>query len=170
MESREYSTPDAFRKNAKYVWELNPPAGGNYGYLINEIATQCFNHTFDWNYAHVMGHLNKHKNSGWLGCIDGTDQVVCVGLIILYRWFVLQNITKHKLYKKYDTVMVSCSDQLWMAPSDNSTFPVEIGVIYVPNGADWGGLMDRDYHVNMYDAINSHSMADVVMERKKSKD
>ena len=171
VESQEFATTDAFRNKANYLWELNPPADNNYGHFLNEISTQCFNHTFDKTYASVIGSMMTSKtDSGWLGCIDGTGHGTCAGLIIFYRWFALQNIIKHKLYLKYDTVVMTRSDHLWVAPYDNTTFPVQPGAIYVPHGHDFGGLMDRHYHMSMYDAINTLGMTDLIMERASAEE
>lgn len=165
VESQEHAATDAYRSNATYLWELNPPAHNDFGEFYNEISTQCFNHPFNRTYAALMGKMTATASSGWLGCIEGSGHVACSGQIIFYRWFALQNILKHKLYEKYDTVIISRSDELWVQPYDNSTFPVEIGTMYVPQADDFGGLSDRNYHMSMYDAINTLSMADIVMER-----
>jgi hypothetical protein len=37
----------------RYVWEINPPQDNDYMHFYNEIAMQCFNHTFDEHYAQV---------------------------------------------------------------------------------------------------------------------
>ena len=169
VESQEYATHDAFRNKARYVWELNPPEGSNSGHLFNEIPPQCFNHTFDRSYAHVFCHLNKLDTSGWLGCIDGTAQNACAGLIIFYRWFALQNILKHKLYEKYDTVIVYFSRCL-VASHNNASFPAEVGTMFVSNGTDWGGLMDWHYHMSMYDAVSNLGMVDLIMEGERAED
>ena len=170
VESQEFASTDAYRSNATYLWEINPPQDNDYRHFYNEISTKCFNHPFNLSYAGQMGNISTFMSSGWLGCIGGTNQPACSGQIIFYRWFALQNIMKHKLYEKYDTVVISRSDELWVAPYDTSTFPVENGTIYVPQATDWGGLSDRHYHMSMYDAINTLSMADIVVERENPVD
>ena len=37
----------------RYVWEINPPKDNDYMHFYNEIAVECFNHTFDKRYAEV---------------------------------------------------------------------------------------------------------------------
>jgi hypothetical protein len=170
VESQEYAEPDAYRSNATYLWELNPPQDNDYLHFYNEISTQCFNHPFNSSYAALIGSMSSPLSSGWLGCIGGTGHPACSGQIIFYRWFALQNILKNKLYEKYDTVIISRSDELWVAPYDTSTFPVENGTIYVPHAIDWGGLSDRHYHMSMYDAVNTLGMAEIVVERENPLD
>ena len=170
VESQEFASSDAYRSNATYLWEINPPQDNDYLHFYNEISTQCFNHPFDESYASLLGQISSVLSSGWLGCIGGSGQPACSGQIIFYRWFALQNIIKNKLYEKYDTVIISRSDELWVAPYNTYTFPVKKGTIYVPKATDWGGLSDRHYHMSMYDAINTLSMADIVVERENPAD
>ena len=165
IESMEYAANDAFRTNAKYLWELNPPQDNDFGNFYNEISNRCFNHQFNETYARLIGAMSPSRSSGWLGCIKGADHPACSGQIIFYRWFALQNILKHKLYLKYDTVIISRSDELWLAPHDNTTIPATVGTLYIPNADDFGGLSDRHFHLSMYDAVNTLSMADIIVER-----
>ena len=165
IESQEFDMPDAYRRNATYLWELNPPKDNDFMHFYNEISTQCFNHPFNESYASVIGTVGK-VTSGWLGCINAAKQPACSGQIIFFRWFALQNILKDKLYEKYDTVIISRSDELWVAPHSTEPFPVTKGTIYTPRATDYGGLSDRHYVMSMYDAVNTLGLADIIVERE----
>jgi GDP-D-mannose 3', 5'-epimerase len=167
VESQEYADNDAFRSRAKYVWEINPPLDNDYMHFYNQISTQCFNHSFDTEYAAKIGKIGG-VSSGWLGCITATRQSACSGQIIFFRWFALQNILREKLYLQYDTVIISRSDFLWVAPHFNASIPASSAKIYVPRTEDSGGLSDRHYMLSMHDAIRSLGLADVVVQRESA--
>ena len=169
VESQEFDMPDAYRRNATYLWELNPPRNNDFMHFYNEISTQCFNHPFNESYASTIGTVGK-ATSGWLGCINAAKQPACSGQIIFFRWFALQNILKDKLYGKYDTVIISRSDELWVAPHSSEPFPVTKGTIYTPRATDYGGLSDRHYVMSMYDAVNTLGLADIIVEREDAFD
>ena len=166
VETQEYKLPDAFRNVAKYVWEVNPPKDNNYRHFFDEISKQCYNHPFNESYAHEIGHSTANER-GWVNCIANQHSA---SLIIFFRWFALQGILRDKLYEKYDTVIVSRSDELWLRPHDNSSIPVQHGNIHVPIGEDYGGLSDRHYMLSMHDAINGLGMADILYEKETAKE
>ena len=137
-------------------------------HFYNEISTTCFNHSFDEHYAATIG--RGGGTSGWLGCIKAARQPACSGGNIFFRWFALQQFLNNRLSEKYDAIVISRTDFLWVAPHANVTVAPRRGVIFVPEGSDWGGLLDRHFYLSTYDAIRSLSMADVVVERADPED
>eukprot|EP00597_Dinobryon_sp_UTEXLB2267_P008240 CAMPEP_0170084728 /NCGR_PEP_ID=MMETSP0019_2-20121128/19828_1 /TAXON_ID=98059 /ORGANISM="Dinobryon sp., Strain UTEXLB2267" /LENGTH=670 /DNA_ID=CAMNT_0010300913 /DNA_START=643 /DNA_END=2652 /DNA_ORIENTATION=- len=156
---------NSFRTNAKYVWEINPPKDNDYMHFYNEIAMQCFNHSFDEHYAQVI-HTINYKWSGWLGCIKASKHRACAALIWFFRWFAQQQILNERLYEKYSRIIITRSDFLWVSNHVPSSIITQPKTIYVPEASDWGGLSDRHYMMSMYDAIFSLHLAEVVVADK----
>ena len=165
IEAKDSSTPDGFRRAAKYIWEINPPKDFDFMHFYDEISMKCFNHSFNESYAGIIGSMLpfEDQSSGWLGCIKAAKQRTCCAQMLFYRWYAMQNIMKEKLYLHYDTVIMSRSDFYWVGPHE--VLAVERGNVYVPYGKGFGGIYDRHYLLNMYDAISALAHAEIVVER-----
>ena len=77
-------------------------------------------------------------------------------LLIYNRWFLLQKIIRHKLYEKYDRIIITRSDFIW-----NIHHPrlenLDPNFIWIPNGEKYGGYTDRHAVLsreNFYDYLN----------------
>ena len=156
-----------FRENAKFVWEMDSPPNNDYMHYFNEVSQYCFQHPFDASYTKVYTPVNKR---GWLGCVTAAESTekngVCGVTQIFFRWFALQKIIAHGLYRLYDKVVVTRSDYMWVVPHSTvlDINTVKRNELYAPEGEDYDGLNDRHHVMTMYDAINTLDLLDGVIE------
>ena len=101
----------------------------------------------------------------WLARIKGTKKIrnnsgiysSGTGALLIYnRWFLLQKITKHKIFSKYNRVIITRSDFVWNIhhPRMQNLDP---RYIWIPNGERYGGYTDRHAILsknNFYDYLN----------------
>ena len=93
----------------------------------------------------------------WLGGVKGQGQHTgSAGILIYFRWVLLQFLKEENLLKRYDRFVITRSDFIWEAPHP----PMELlnpQYIWFPDGEGYNGLTDR--HVvlskhNVYQYLN----------------
>lgn len=134
---------NSFRSNAKFVWDVDLPKDGDFMHYFDQIATSCFNHSFNANYAKVIGTLNL-GSTGWLGCIRTSGRSSCAALTWLLSWITMQKILSERLYEQYSQIVFTRSDYLWIAnhihPSVMSWNERSVWVPETSPGFKGGGL------------------------------
>lgn len=63
------------------------------------------------------------------------------GILIFFRWFLLQNILENGLLQEYDFFVITRSDHMYVLPHPSMEFSNE--KISIPTGEGYGGLTDR---------------------------
>lgn len=65
------------------------------------------------------------------------------GILIFYRWFLLQKILEHDLHNLYDRFIITRSDYHWLLPHPNVEHQLNQDLIWIPNGEHYRGVTDR---------------------------
>lgn len=146
--SPESKDGDMFTKTAKYTW------------FYPEVD--------DWSVAYdeMFGHKNwrsilKIKNQVFGGILDENHQHPgSAGILIFFRWFLLQNLIKNNLIDKYDFFIVSRSDYLYHSNHPLITCNTSKKYIYIPQGEDYDGITDRYMLVSNENIVHALSIAD----------
>lgn len=130
------SSSDAFRENAKYVWEYDDFA--------------------DWSTAFDIVHRELGGTSSWRQVLDvdpGRDSCLFGGIrhphtvgsgavLLYYRWRALENIRRLGLKDQYDWFIITRSDYMYPVPH----VPLELlsrNSVWIPDGERYGGVTDR---------------------------
>jgi len=64
------------------------------------------------------------------------------GILIFFRWFLLENLKEQQLLDKYDRFIITRSDFLYQLPHPNIEYMDE-KKIWIPDGEHYGGYTDR---------------------------
>lgn len=85
----------------------------------------------------------KVKNQ-FLGGIkdDHNEHPGSAGILIFFRWFLLQNILINNLMDKYDRFIITRSDFIYQLPHPKLELMNE-NLIWIPNSEHYGGYTDR---------------------------
>jgi hypothetical protein len=112
-------------ENAKYVFTRNEPKE-DWSEFYDEMSSE-------WrHFAHIP--------EGWLGPAQKPHpHKYTGGIMLFYRWWLLQNLKEHGLLEKYDQIIVTRSDYYWVKPHPR----LDNDRVWFPNGEFHGGLCDR---------------------------
>ena len=115
---------NGFFHNAKHVWRVDEP---------NDWSEAYDKMSSEWrDFAVIPG--------GWLGpakipVVHGNSG----GIVLFFRWCLLQKLIENNLLEKYDQIIVTRSDYYWLKPH-----PIlDLEHAWVPNGEFHGGVCDR---------------------------
>jgi hypothetical protein len=64
------------------------------------------------------------------------------GILIFFRWFLLQKILENNLLQLYDRFVITRSDYIWLLPHPKIELLSE-SYIWIPNSESYGGVTDR---------------------------
>ena len=79
----------------------------------------------------------------WLGGIRGPGQHPgSAGILLYFRWFLLQQIKLEGLADRYDRFIITRSDFIWEVPHPSLDL-LDDGSIWVPDGEGYMGITDR---------------------------
>lgn len=86
--------------------------------------------------------LKEIKNQ-WLGGVRGEgEHPGSAGILLYFRWELLQHLTQENIFDKYDRVVVTRSDFMWEVPHPSMAV-LDEDAIWVPDGEGYGGVTDR---------------------------
>ena len=130
------STSDAFRQNAKYIWEYED---------VEDWAT-----AFDAVHRELGGtspwrqvlNVDPGRDSCLFGGIRHPNTVGSGAVLLYYRWRVLENIRRLGLTETYDWFIITRSDYMYPVPH----VPLELlsrNSVWIPDGEGYGGVTDR---------------------------
>jgi hypothetical protein len=104
----------------------------------------------------------------WLGGVKGKEAHPGSGAIVIYfRWLLLHNLVRENILAKYDRIIVTRSDHLWIVPHP----PLSIlsqEYIWIPDGEHYWGLCDRHLLANSQDLPKMINLIDHIVLRPKS--
>jgi hypothetical protein len=157
-EDYDYSNP--FWQHAKYRWATPEydDFGGGFDRAQRWFMPDPPLDIPDWrSLLDVKGH--------WLGGIKGEGaQPGAAGILIFYRWLLLQNIMKQKLLEEYDRFIITRSDFYWLCPHPPLSV-LKPDYIWFPDGEFYGGLSDRHLIVSSRDLYNSLNLIEKIVLR-----
>lgn len=79
----------------------------------------------------------------WLGGVKGHEQHPgSAGILIYYRWRLLNYMKSEGLLDNYDRFVITRSDFVWKTPHPPISH-LNPDNIWIPDGEGWGGLTDR---------------------------
>ncbi|MBM3196143.1 MAG: hypothetical protein FJZ62_05295 [Chlamydiae bacterium] len=139
---KDGQTPqDPIFQNAKYRFCYPEPE--DYATAFDEASTIIqfqnpeIEKPFDWR------KFLKIKDQFLGGIKDPHDEHPgSAGILIFFRWFLLQNILQEKLLDKYDFFVITRSDHLYLLPHP-SLQVLGDEKISIPLGQGYGGFTDR---------------------------
>ena len=145
---QQYDYDNPYFKNARFRCII--PESADYAAEIDRISVSL-GHRTDWR---GLLKLCEDYYSIFLGGVAG---VAGAGAILLvYRWYLRNYIAEQQLDARYDRFIITRSDFIYAAPHP-CLDAIERGSIWLPDGEDWGGLVDRHMVVNNDDVIKSLS-------------
>ena len=159
------STPDAydyenpFWQEAKYKWTVPEydDWGQAFDFAQNEIR-QDGDMTVVPNWRRIL--LIKDQ---WLGGIKGEDKHPgSAGILIYFRWHLLQKLRIEGLLDKYDRFIITRSDFVWLNPHP----PLELldrEKIWIPDGEAYGGVTDRHAVLSSKHLVPYLNIADPIL-------
>lgn len=103
----------------------------------------------------------------WLGGIKGKGaHPGSAGILIYFRWLLLQNILQEDLIDAYDRFVMTRSDFMWNVPHPPLSI-LSTKNVWIPNGEFYGGLTDRHMIVSRNDLRNVLNLiGDIVLRPK----
>ncbi len=141
-------------KNAKYIWQYKDSI--DYTKHFEKAQQKLIKSKKIINKPNWKKML-KVKDF-WLARIKGSSRIRSgTGALLIYnRWFLLQNIIKKNLIKKYDRFIITRSDFKWSIHHPKMS-NLNSDYIWIPNGEKYGGYTDRHAVLskkNLYDYLN----------------
>jgi len=119
-----------FIENSTYQWIVNEPT--------------------DWIAAFDDESRRHYNNDSWKDLLSVPDNWISPlngsrgagGILIFFRWLLLENLELSNIFDEYDRVIVTRSDYMFTCPHP----PMELldkKYVWVPNGEHYGGITDR---------------------------
>lgn len=127
---------DAFRENAKYVWEYDDFAEWSEAF---DMVHRELGGTTPWR--HVLD-VDPGRDSCLFGGIRHPNTVGSGAVLLYYRWRALENIRRLGLKDQYDWFIITRSDYMYPVPH----VPLELlsrKSVWIPDGEKYGGVTDR---------------------------
>lgn len=138
-EDYDYANP--YYQNAKYRFLYPEP--DDYGSAFDAAYELILKESPESPYQLHWRKFLKIKDQFMGGISDPTDQHPgSAGILIFYRWFLLQNLLKHRLLEKYDTFIITRSDYIYRLPHPKIEW-LSPNTIYIPDGESYQGVTDR---------------------------
>lgn len=138
--SYDYTNP--MWMNAKYKFTYNEPVDYSTAFdeAFDQIAKENKNvNIFPWrNYLQI-----RDQFLGGVLCDDKSLQHDgSAGILIFFRWFLLQQLKVNGLLDIYDRFIITRSDFVYELPHPSMNI-LNKDYIWVPNGEQYGGVTDR---------------------------
>ena len=143
--------PSPFHNIAKYNFTITEPDdwGKNFDYMYEQIVSKYPNKTN----IRPWRDLFKIHNQ-WLGGIpDEHQQPGSAGILIFFRWFLMERIKEHKLTKLYDRFIITRSDYIYTLPHPSLEY-LDKEYIWIPHGEQYGGYTDRHVVISNKDIFS----------------
>jgi hypothetical protein len=130
------ASSDAFRENAKYIWEYEDPT--NWASAYDEIQAEL-GVTTPWR--QVLD-IDPGRDSCLFGGIKHPYTIGSGAVLFYYRWKALEQIKRLGLQSTYDWFIITRSDYMYPVPH----VPLDLlstKSVWIPNGEKYGGVTDR---------------------------
>lgn len=140
----DYDYTNPFYNHSKYKFLYNEP--DDYGDAFEEAYEKLKPFNKESNPLHWREFL-KVKDQ-FLGGIKGENQHKgSAGILIFFRWFLLQQLTEQGLIHKYDRFIITRSDYIYQLPHPKLDL-LEEKYIWIPDNEYYGGYTDRHAILN----------------------
>jgi hypothetical protein len=145
----DYDYDNPFYKLAKFRFLHNEPDdfATSFDYAYHIISVDKYNNNINPEYDENK-HLHwreflKLKDQFLGGIKDEYDQHPgSAGILIFFRWFLLQNLMENNLIDKYDKFIITRSDYIYQLPHPKVENMSDDN-IWIPDGEHYGGYTDR---------------------------
>ena len=143
----EYDTANPFHRHARYRWLLPEP--DDFGIELDR-ASGALGLIPQWRQLLALG-------GEFLGPAAGSRGSGVIGLV--FRWFLSACLRFEQVLDRYDRLIVTRSDFLYLAPYPSPCL-LDRDAIWLPDGEDYGGLVDRHMLVSAADIIETLGILD----------
>jgi len=144
-----------YYRRAKFIWEMPEPDSNDYGPLLEILARVCN------NYTKFTKSLQRQllPQGNWLGGMRSCRSCPGSGAVQLwFRFFLWQNLVQSGVIRQYDTLVLTRSDHLYIAPHP-PIHGMQQDQILAVSGMDGYGLCDRHFIIPMKGAERFLGMA-----------
>jgi len=152
----EYTNP--YFQRALFRWTM--PELTDYTEEIDRFRLSLGYHA-DWR---QLLKLCENPYSNFLGGVAGLPG--SGGILILSRWYLRNFIIEKELHRHYDRFIITRSDFLYTSPHPCPQ-ALERSSIWLPDGEDSGGLVDRHMVVSNDDVIQSLSALSDILQHSE---
>jgi cephalosporin hydroxylase len=146
----DYDVSNPFFQHAKYRFLL--PEQNDFGVELDRISLA----------SGILPRWHKLLEIGgqFLGGVQGTPGSGALQMI--FRWHLREGLLREGLLDSYDRFVITRSDFIYTAPHPNMRV-LNSRWIWLPDGQDYGGLVDRHIVVSAADVIQSLSVIEDVL-------
>lgn len=148
-----YDEPDDYANAFDHAYSSmamsNRPRDRN---ALNWRAFLNIRHPFIKNKNQFLGGIKSHPRYQHPGS---------AGILLFFRWFLLDNLVKHNLIDSYDRFVVTRSDYLYMIPHP-LVEQMDPEFIWIPDSEQYGGLTDRHVVLSRTNVIPYLSILDAM--------
>jgi hypothetical protein len=158
---KDYDYNNEFYKLAKYKFTYNEP--DDYGDAF-ESAYQYICNKNNTDYPHWRKILEIKDQ--FLGGIKDeiNEHPGSAGILIFFRWFLLQEILNNNLLELYDRFIITRSDYIWLLPHPKIELLSEFN-IWIPNSESYGGVSDRHVVLSKTNIISYLSILENIVTK-----
>lgn len=144
---------DPYMKAAKYKWLYPEQSDWAQGYDYACKCKDCWRPALQIRDQLFGGIVNpEYQQNG------------SAGILIFFRWYLLDNLVKSGVAEMYDYFMITRSDYYYLAHHPRIVNSSEPGLIWFPEGQDYNGLTDRHVLVPRVHLYASLSLMDPICE------
>lgn len=149
----DYNYDNMFYKSAKYKFLFDEPTDYSEAFenasniIKNENNLYNNNNSVHWKeflkikdqfMGGIKDQYNQHSGSG--------------GILIFFRWFLLQNLIKNNLLEEYDRFIITRSDYIYKLPHPKLELLNE-KFCWIPDEEHYGGFTDRHVILSKYNIV-----------------
>lgn len=143
-----------FYQHARYRWLV--PDYGDMADAFDRIHS-LLGSSEDWRViCNIQG--------SWIGKISESNQPGSASILFVLRWFMLNNILSAQLTEIYDRFVITRSDFYYLCPHPPLDC-LDPRYLWIPGGADFGGITDRHLVVSSQDLVDSCNLIDDLLLR-----
>lgn len=156
----DYDVGNPFWRHAKYRFTYHEPLDFADGFNMAE--------------QHVLGSKNEtwrdflRIRDQWLGGIMDPEfqHKGSAGILIFFRWYLLESLRQSSLLDRYDRFIVTRSDFVWTMPHPPMRQLPE-GRVWIPDGEQCGGLTDRHVVLDQFNLVQYLDILPSLLTRKE---
>jgi hypothetical protein len=147
---QHYDIDNPFFQYAKYRWFF--PEQDEFGYELDRISLSLG----------ILPKWDRLSSIGgqFLGGVRGTPGSGALQMI--FRWHLREGLCREQLLDAYDQFVITRSDFIYTAPHPN-IHVLDPQWIWLPDGEDYGGLVDRHTVVSTKDVVRTLSVIEDVL-------
>tara|TARA_A100001015_G_scaffold278035_1_gene337838 strand:- start:1955 stop:3877 length:1923 start_codon:yes stop_codon:yes gene_type:complete len=160
----KYASPSLFNTIAKYNFTITEPDdwGVNFDIMYKDIISKYPDRTDIPPWRDLL----KIRNQ-WLGGIpDEHQHPGSAGILIYFRWFLMDLIEKHNFTKLYDRFIITRSDYIYTLPHPSLEY-LDKNYIWIPYGEQYDGYTDRHVIISSKDIFSYLNIFETIILDKE---